>query len=69
MTDFVKLPNNASNKTAFCFVSQGCYNFTVDKNDYKLLNIENITFFVVEKEVVWGWNTSLAVFWDKNTAY
>jgi len=24
---------------------------------------------VVEKDVVWGWNTSLAVFWDKNTAY
>jgi len=43
MTNFVKLENKTSNKTGFCF-AQICYNYTVDNNDYRLLNIKNVTF-------------------------
>jgi len=44
MTNFIKLPNNTSNKTGFCILPQGCYNYTVDNNDYRLLNVGNVTF-------------------------
>ena len=70
MQDFTRLPDvTSSRNNVVCDQLQVCYQFTIDKRTYKVLNIGTSTFRLVLAPIDIAWRTSQTVLWDDTTPY